>query len=176
MATAISAFFALAAVGFTATLTVHVASWFGNTYLFDRAIGVLGIGVFVVFIPTVFVVNRTTRDFKRKDLWRAALRGCPRWMYWTFWAIFAYGWAGAFVFPLLHGGDSGANSARTMSAILLVFYVVSLAVMYSAMHVERFDESRRCLNGHRVSPLAKFCEECGAPVATSSTSPPVANA
>jgi hypothetical protein len=22
------------------------------------------------------------------------------------------------------------------------------------------------LNGHRVSPLAKFCEECGAPITT----------
>jgi hypothetical protein len=31
--------------------------------------------------------------------------------------------------------------------------------------VMRFNESRRCLNGHQVSQLAKFCEECGAPVA-----------
>lgn len=177
MAAVISVFFALAAVGFAATLAVHVASLFGNTYLFDRTIAVLGLGVFVVFIPTIFVMNRTTRDFKRKHLWRAALRGCPRWMYWTVWAIFAYGWAGSFVLPLLYGGgNSGANTARAMSGILLVFYLVSVAMMYSAMHVGRFDEGRRCLNGHRVSPLAKFCEECGAPVATSSNSPPVVNA
>lgn len=63
--------------------------------------------------------------------------------------------------------DSAANKARSMSATLLIFYMIPLAVMYSATHVQRFDESRRCLNGHRVSPLAKFCEECGAPVAQS---------
>lgn len=45
-----------------------------------------------------------------------------------------------------------------------MFYPIPLAVMYSATRVERFDESRRCLNGHRVSPLAKSCEECGAPL------------
>jgi hypothetical protein len=56
--------------------------------------------------------------------------------------------------------DSAANKA---SGALSVFYLIPLAVMYSATHVERFDESRRCLNGHRVSPLAKFCEECGGP-------------
>jgi hypothetical protein len=51
-----------------------------------------------------------------------------------------------------------------MSAGLLIFYLIPLAVMYSAMHVGAFDNSRKCLNGHRVSLSAKFCEECGAPV------------
>ena len=74
-------FFALAAVGFAAMLVVHVASLFGDTYLFERTVAVLGPGVFVVFLPTIFVMNRLTRDFKQKYLWRAALRGCPRWMY-----------------------------------------------------------------------------------------------
>lgn len=161
--------FALAAVGFVAMLVVHVASLFGNTYLFERTLAVLGPGVFVVFLPTIFVMNRLTRDFKQKDLWRAALRGCPRWMYRTVWGIFLYCWAGFFVLPFLYGGgmDLAANKVRAGSGVFLVFYLIPLAVMYSATHVERFDESRRCLNGHRVSPLAKFCEECGAPVAPS---------
>jgi hypothetical protein len=166
--------FALAAAGFVAMLLVHLASLFGNTYLFDRTIAVFGPGVFVVFLPTIFVMNRLTQDFKQKDLWRAALRGCPQWMYRIVWAIFAYCWAGFFVLPLLYGGgmDSNANRARIGSGALLVFYLIPLAVMYSATHVERFDESRRCLNGHHVSPLAKFCEECGAPVATSTSKCP----
>jgi hypothetical protein len=71
-------------------LVVHAASLFGNTYLFERAIAVLGTGVFAVFLPTIFVMNRLTRDFKQKDLWRAALRGCPRWMYRTVLGIFLY--------------------------------------------------------------------------------------
>jgi len=160
-------FFALAAVGFGVMLVVHVASLFGNTYLFGRTIALLGPGVFVVFLPTIFVMNRLTRDFKQKDLWRATLRGCPQWMCRTVYGIFLYCWAGFFVLPLLYGGGTDANTARILSGVLLAFYLIPLAVMYSATHVERFDEGRRCLNGHRVSPLAKFCEECGAPVAPS---------
>jgi len=35
--------------------------------------------------------------------------------------------------------------------------------MYSVTQVDKFDAGRHCLNCHRISPLAKFCEECGAP-------------
>jgi len=163
--------FAVTAVGFAAMLLVHVASLFGNTYLFERTIAVLGPGIFVVSVPTIFVMNRLTRDYKQRDILRAALRGCPPWMYRAVWAIFLYCWSGFFVLPLLYGGgmDSATNKARIGSGALLVFYLIPLAVMYSATHVGRFDQSRQCLNGHHVSPLAKFCEECGAPVATSSS-------
>ena len=173
MTAAIYPVFLLAAVGFAAMLVVHLVSLFGDTYLFQRTIAVLGPGVFVVCLPTIFVMNRLTRDVKQKDLWRAALRGCPRWMYRTVWGIFMYCWAGFFVLPLLYGGgmDLAANKARVMSGALLIFYLIPLAVMYSATHVDPFDGSRRCLNGHRVSPLANFCEECGAPVVAGSSSP-----
>lgn len=162
-------FFVIAAVGFVAMLVVHVASLFGSTSPFEKTIQILGPGVFVAFLPTIFVMNSLTRDFKQKDIWRAALRGCPRWMYRAVWAIFLYCWAGFFVLPLFYGGgmDLPANKARVMSGALLIFYLIPLAVMYSATHVESFDESKRCLNGHHVSPLAKFCEECGAPIAPS---------
>ena len=45
------------------------------------------------------------------------------------------------------------------------FYAISFCVMYSLLHVKEYDASRRCMNGHVISPLAKFCEECGAPAA-----------
>jgi hypothetical protein len=85
-------------------------------------------------------------------------------MYRTVWGLFLYCWAGAFVFG---GMDSPANKARSMSAGLLIFYLIPLAVMYSATNASRFDENRRCQNGHRVSQIASFCEDCGAPVGTS---------
>jgi len=170
MAVLIYPFLALATAGFVATLAIHVESLLGATYLFDRFLKILGPGVFVVFLPTVLVMNRLTRDFKQRDIWRAALRGCPQWMRRTVWAIFGYAWVGFFALPFLYGGGMGskANTARSMSATLLIFYLVPVAVLYSATQVQRLDESRRCLNSHRVSPLAKFCEECGAPVAPSS--------
>ena len=158
---------ALAAVGFIATLTVHVASLFGVVYPFEPSTKFLIPGMFVVFVPAIFVMNRLIKDFKQKDVWRAALRGCPQWMRRAVWAVFGYAWVGFFALPLLYGGgmDSAANRARVGSATIMVFYLVPCAVLYSATHVQHFDQSRRCLNGHGVSPLAKFCEECGAPVA-----------
>ena len=89
------------------------------------------------------------------------------------WVICGYAWVGFFALPFLYGGgmDSTANKARSMSATLLIFYLIPSSVVYSATRVQRFDESRRCLNGHHVSPLAKFCEEWGAPIAPSITEP-----
>jgi len=148
-------------------LVVHVASLFGVAAPFEHVLRYLAPGVFVVFLPTIQVMTRLTRDFKQKDIWRAALRGCPQWMRRAVWVIFGYAWVGFFALPFLYGGgmDSEANKARMLSGTLLIFYLIPVAVLYSATQVTRFDENRRCLNGHPVSPLAKFCEECGAPVA-----------
>lgn len=150
-------------------LAVHIAALIGIVHRFERFLKVLVPGVFVLFVPTIFVMNWLTRDFKQKELWHAALRGCPRWMHLAFWVIVVYAWVGFFAFPFLYGGARGshANNFRGVSAVLLIFYSIPVAVLYSATQFRRFDESRRCLNGHRIGPLAKFCEECGARAAPS---------
>jgi len=38
----------------------------------------------------------------------------------------------------------------------------SAATFYSALHVD--SEPRFCLKGHEVTPLQKFCPECGNPI------------
>lgn len=175
MAALIYPFLVIASAGFVAMLVVHISALLGNTYLFDHSLRFLAPGLFIAFLPMIFVMNRLTRDFKQKDVWRAALRGCPQWMYRTVWVIFGYAWVGFFVIPLIYGGgmDSAANKARSMTGVLLVFYLLPAAVLYSATKIQQFDEGRRCLNGHRVSPLAKFCDECGAPVVTSTGESPL---
>lgn len=69
-----------------------------------------------------------------------------------------------FALPRIYGGDmnAAANKARSMSAVMLIFYLMPLLVFYSAVRLET-DHLRRCLNGHRLSAHAKHCEECGAP-------------
>ena len=157
----------VAAVGFVALFAIHVAALFGVTYPFERFIGLFGPGLFVVFVPMIFVMNRLTRDFKQKDIWRAALRGCPAWMRRAVWVIGGYAWLGFFLLPVLYGGgmEAPSNKARVMSAGLMIFYLIPFAVLYSATRVTAVDEGRRCLSGHPVTALANFCEECGAPVA-----------
>ena len=161
---------AFSAAGLMAALAVHVASLLGAAYPFEHLLKFLAFGVFAVMVPTIFVMHRLTRDVKQRDIWRAALRGCPKWMRGLVWAISGYAWVGFFVLPLLYGGgmDSETNKARSMSGVLLIFYLIPASVLYSATQVPRFNENGLCSNGHRVSPLAKFCEECGAPLAASS--------
>jgi len=73
-------FLALAAAGFLAALAIHVASLFGAASPFQHFLNFLGFGLFVVFVPTIFVMRQLTSEFKQKDVWRAAMRGCPGWI------------------------------------------------------------------------------------------------
>ena len=160
----------VAVVGFAAALVIHLAALFGSIYPFEYSLKILGPGLVVVWFPTVLVAARLARDFKQKDVWRAMLRGCPKWLQRALWILFGYTWVGFFVLPaiLRRLFDSAANTARSMSGMLVAFYSVAACVLYSATKAEKLDEARRCLNGHRVSPLAKYCEECGAPVRVAS--------
>jgi hypothetical protein len=173
MKTLIRILLVVALVGLLCAAVIHISTLAGTTALFGNSLRFLGPTLFVVWVPAILVMNRLTRDFKQRDLWRAALRGCPVWMRRTVWAISGYCWAGFFVLPLLFGGgmDSDANKARSMSGALIPFYLIAAAVHYSALNVDRQDGPARCLNGHTVEPLAKFCSECGAPV----SSQPVSN-
>ena len=136
--------FVVALIGCAGGVIVHVASMAGVTTPFERVLPVLGPGIFVVWAPTIFVMNRQTRDLKQKDIWRAALRGCPTWMRRTVWIIFGYSWLGFFLIPFLLGGgiDSELNKIREMSAVFLAFYVIAVAVTFSSLHSERSDSTR----------------------------------
>jgi hypothetical protein len=158
-------FLVLASFAFTAVLCVHAAALAGSTQAFNALMKFLLPGVFVVMLPTIFVMNRLTRDFKQKDIWKAALRGCPLWMQRGHYVLWGYAFFAAFVLPFAYGGGmhSAPNTAREMSALTLVPYGIVICVLYSATRADRFDQSRRCAKGHCVAPLAKYCEECGAP-------------
>lgn len=170
MAALILLFLVIAIAGLIAALAIHVATLFGVIWPFEHTLEFMGFGVFIAFVPTAFAMTRLTSDFKRKDLWRAMLRGCPKWMRRAFYGLVWYAWVGFFVLPMLYGGgSSSANGDRSMSAGLLIFYAFPVVVFYSALRAPQIDQSRRCLNGHHISPLAKYCEECGAPFDERST-------
>ena|ERR1700693_608052 len=167
-------FLILASVGFVAILSVHVAALAGSTWAFTHFLKFLFPGIFIVWLPTVLAMGRLTRDFKQKDIWKAALRGCPLWMQRAQYIVLGYAFFAAFVLPFVYGGgmNSASNTARAMSATALTFYAIATCVLYSATRADRFDRSRRCANGHRVEPLAKYCDECGAPVVSASSDSP----
>ena len=154
-------------LGVIACFLLHVASFFKSPEFGQRLFPKLFIGLFIVWLPTVLLMNGLTRDFRQRDLWKAALRGCPGWMQKTLWAIWGYVFFAAFVLPFLRGSNPGASPSGFV-IFPAVFYSTSFGVMYSLLHADEIDAGRRCLNGHLISPLAKFCEECGAPTAPDS--------
>jgi len=159
----------LSGVGILLCLSFYLLGLTGIYPLPAKETPILFGGLFVVWFPTVVLMNRLTQDFKQKDLWKAALRGCPAWMRITLWIVVGSVFA-LFFLPVLSKGSLG-DSPQLFVIFPITFYAVSFCVMYSLINVERHDSVRRCLNGHGVSPLAKFCEECGAPAAPDSTIP-----
>lgn len=154
----------LAAGGVVACVVSFMLTSLGN-YEFHRSQPpFLFIGIFVVWFPTVILMNRLTRDLKQKDLWKAALRGCPSWMRGTLWIVIGIAVGATFVVPLLLGQRPG-GTPESFVLFPIAFYSVSFCVMYSLIHADEVDSRSHCLNGHLISPMAKFCEECGAPVA-----------
>ena len=160
----------LAAIGLIASLVVHVSALLGMSSPLGEESWVLHIGIFVVWLPAVLVLQSLTREFKQKDLWRAALRGCPDWMRWTIWGFSGYALVNFTVFAVSMGGSSPRGGPtpgsvwRGFSGHWMAFYSVAFAIMYSAIHVEQRDSQRRCVEGHPVSPAAQYCEQCGKPV------------
>lgn len=165
MYTLLNVLLAVAAAGFCADAVLHIAALTGSGALFQRFAVWLFPVLFVEWIATIFLMNRLTRDVRRRELWKAALRGCPPWMRTTAYVIFGYAWVGVFANTALLGSSSPLATARAASGMMLAFYGVAACVIYSAIHVADLDRVRRCLNGHQLGPLAKYCEECGAPVA-----------
>ena len=156
----------LAAVGVLLCLSFYLLGVTGIHPIPSGNVPILFVGVFIVWAPTVILMNRLTKDFKQKDIWKAALRGCPPWMKMALWVVVGAVFVLFFV-PVLSGHSRG-DSNQIFVLFPIVFYSVSFCTMYSLINVERFDSTRRCLNGHAISPLAKFCEECGAPAAPDS--------
>ena len=150
-------FFAMA--GLLASLAVHIFAWLSIDV--GGAQWILHVGVFIVFIPCIFLTQQLTKGVAQSDFWKAALRGCPRGMILGFYGLGAYAFLNFFLF-MFTGNESSAAIARGFSSHWMVFYFGSFAIVYSALHVERLDGSQTCVNGHTAPPLASFCPRCGA--------------
>ncbi len=76
-----------ALIGFFSSLFVHLSTFFGiDLSKHVPWVWVLHLGVFVIFIPMVFVQGLGSR----KDFWRKIFAAIPRWARYTIKAFFAY--------------------------------------------------------------------------------------
>ena len=162
-------FLTLSALGLVLSITSHGAAILGTTGPLGDYSWALHVGIFVVWIPTVLIANRLTKDVPRKDFWKAALRGCPKWMTYMSYGFFGYAFLNFVLFAITAPKGHASNSmspavVRGFSGHWMAFYSVALSVLYSATRLWDQEWQSRCQNGHTVSPLAKFCDQCGQPV------------
>jgi hypothetical protein len=123
-------FLVLAVVGFLSLLTIHIAAFAGVTPP-SVILKFVFVGLFVVWLPAIFVSNRLSREYKQNDFWRATLRGCPKWMRTALWVIWGYGSLGTFLLPLLLGRnvDSYGSSTQGASGFVMAFYATAVCIL-----------------------------------------------
>jgi len=163
-------FSVLAAIGLLLSLIVHIYTLLGQQVPFGNLAYGLHIGIFIVWFPAGSIGKRLSKDFKQSDLFQAMLRGCPIWMKRMTYLFFGYALINTFWFVSTEqatkcgGTGNEIQQFRMFSGFWMAFYSAAMSILYSASQTEILDKERRCRNGHVVSPSARFCEDCGAPV------------
>ncbi|MFT6634317.1 hypothetical protein [Alcanivorax sp.] len=152
----------LALLGFIASLAAHIAGYAG----IERPFGInpwpLHVGIFVVWFPAVLASMKLSKGFPQKDMWKAALRGCQKWMRHALYGLFGYAFLSFFAFFVLAGdGENEASTVRGFSGHWLIFYFAAFAILRSYVSVSRSDTIRRCKYLHVVEPAHAHCPECG---------------
>lgn len=160
-------FASLAIVGFVLSIWINVgvltSRWTPPAYFWA-----LHLGIFVIFLPAILVAQKRVGSTHRKDFWKVVLKGAPQWMRHFFYALLAYGavidipsWI-QLAQPSGSPQSGGFGDWARFSAIWMVFYWASFAILYAAMKQEQLVP--RCVNGHSMPPGVNSCGKCGQPV------------
>ena len=119
-------------VGLIASLSLHIAALFGCHIVSEALYTVLQLGIFVVFVPAIFIAQKTQRGFE----WKSLVRNAPEWMQLMDWIFGIYATINFIIFFVQTEGYSKPNPAtedwRLFSGHLMAFYSVALSVLYPA--------------------------------------------
>ena len=168
-------FIALAALGLVLSIVVHVLAHLGYAPL-GQGTFILHVGIFVVWFPAVLTLMRAGVFRFQMSMspragwrsWQQMVRGSPKWMQRMTAGFFIYGFANFLLFLAVGtGGVSGNSRAVPDSPAVLwgfsghwmIFYSAALTILYST--VRTWNAPLKCPAGHLVSPVDRFCPECG---------------
>jgi hypothetical protein len=165
-----SFFAALSAIGLVLSVVSHLSALMGGSGPLGDKSWYLHLGIFVVWLPAVIAVNRLTREVPQKDSWKVIFRSCPPWMKYMTYSFFGYALLNFVIFMVNGSPSSGTGlmspaDVRGFSGHWMAFYSAALSVLYAAA-TGQTELLRRCLNGHLVGPLAKYCDQCGMMIPT----------
>lgn len=137
-------FFAfLSLIGLVLSIWVHVGALFGRQVAPESFFWGLHVGIFVVFFPAILVAQKRVGSTNRKDFWKAITKGSPDGLRYLLYLLLAYTSIIFFVsfFEAPPGtvpkGQSPAIQWRDFSAIWMVFYCASFAILSSALRSSR---------------------------------------
>lgn len=127
----------------------------------DDLLTALACGLTIVSVAALVISRPLTKDFRSEEFWKAALRGCPHWMKFSLYGLIGYGVLSFFLFAANSDPEKRSGlTGRTTGAysILIVFYAIAFAVLYSARRIAIRDGQRRCVNGHPAGAWTRLCE------------------
>ena len=166
-----------AACGLVLSLIVHLVTFVGIKPGPDALFFALHVGIFPLWIPVVLIMMWTTggstagwgRGWK---MWDAVLAPCPPWMRYMTYGFFIYAIVNFAIFIAMaptgkHAVGGPPNVVwHGFSGHWMAFYSAGLAVLTAAYRRGLRNLRRKCPNGHVVSPLDRFCPDCGVAVDT----------
>jgi hypothetical protein len=164
----------IATGGFIFSITAHLASFLGiDPQSVFPPIWLLHIGIFVVWVPTIFLLRNTYRKTGGKGFWSATVRNAPPWMqalciFFLIYTVFNFTQS---ISALDEAGDPAvvaeqktyqsqgraiealtdeeffrfqANTFRLSAGHWMVFYIVSMTILLS---LRRTEERHRAEKG-----------------------------
>jgi hypothetical protein len=131
----------IAAIGLALSLWVHIGAVMGLVVAPPALFGILHVGIFVVWLPTVLVA-RTFRGVNQEDFWKVALEGLPTWARYGVYGLFGYAFVNFALFLAQPGSQRGGRNPpavtwRGFSGHWMLFYSAALAVLYAAERRKR---------------------------------------
>lgn len=134
-------FAALSCIGLALSLWVHLGALTGRRVAPEPFFWGLHIGIFVVWIPAVFVAKSLVGNLNRWDLWKLILSNAPTWMRYAVYGFFGYALVNFALFiaqaPNNGSGDPPAIVWRGFSGHWMAFYSAAFAILYSALQSDR---------------------------------------
>jgi hypothetical protein len=151
----------IAAIGWAASVLVSALGLAG-TPIPKMATWVIFVGVFPLWFFAILLMNKLAVNVTSGDMWKAVLRGCPKWLRYAIQASWYYTFL-MFLFGMVFGFEGGA-----VAGFPGVFYANALGAFVTSATVA--GEPTECSNGHPIGPFDKFCRECGAAIPRSTSS------
>lgn len=155
-------FLVLAGLGLASSLIAHLLAVAGVAPPGGSAVMLLHWGIFLIWIPVVWVSWQFKGQRSRRD-WKQMLSGCPDWMRYGVYGLVAYAVLNFLLMmgKQVLGKDISADTVRMFSGHWMAFYAAGFAALYSVYRQPWMLSAAKCPNGHEVMPTDNFCPTCG---------------